>query len=316
MDADLLEADRVQSIVGGFYAVYNYYRYGLSEAVYAGALELELTKRGHHVARELAISVSYRGQHVAWQRLDMVVDDAVIVENKATEKLSPNAKPQLVSYLRASSFEVGLLRRHPLPSAYVRLPDPPNRGYAMAMAVQHGEWTAELARALPDDGNRYEVLDGELFVTPAPALLHQRALLELYDRLKPYVITHGLGEVLLSPADIAFSPKRLVQPDLFVIPEAPSGRRKTWSEVRSLLLAVEALSPTTARADRIKKRRIYQDEGVPEYWIIDLDARVIERWRPEDERPEILADTLVWQPRTEIEPLTIDLEEYFTAVLD
>ena len=111
----------------------------------------------------------------------------------------------------------------------------------MAMPVQQGEWTAELARALPEDGNRYEVLDGELFVTPAPALLHQRALLELYDRLKPYVVAHGLGEVLLSPADIEFSPKRLIQPDLFVIPDAPSGRRKTWREVKSLLLAVEAL---------------------------------------------------------------------------
>jgi Uma2 family endonuclease len=185
----------------------------------------------------------------------------------------------------------------------------------MAMPVQ-GKWTAELARALPDDGNRYEVLDGELFVTPAPALLHQRALLELYDRLKPYVVAHGLGEALLSPADIEFSPKRLVQPDLFVIPDAPGGRRKAWREVKSLLLAVESLSPTTARADRIKKRKIYQDEGVPEYWIIDPDARAFERWRPSDERPEILADTLVWHPRAEIEPLTIDLEEYFTAVLD
>ena len=58
MDAELLERDRVQSIVGGFYAVYNYYGYGLNEAVYAGALEIELTKRGHRVAREVAVSVS------------------------------------------------------------------------------------------------------------------------------------------------------------------------------------------------------------------------------------------------------------------
>ena len=186
----------------------------------------------------------------------------------------------------------------------------------MAMPVQQGEWTAELARALPDDGNRYEVLDGELFVTPAPALLHQRALLELYDRLKPYVVAHGLGEVLLSPADIEFSPKRLVQPDLFVIPDAPGGRRKLWREVKSLLLAVEALSPTTARADRIKKRTIYQEEGVPEYWIIDLDARAFERWRPGEARPEVLAETVVWQARADVEALTIDLEEYFAAVLD
>ena len=186
----------------------------------------------------------------------------------------------------------------------------------MAMPVQQGEWTAELARALPDDGNRYEVLDGELFVTPAPALLHQRALLELYVRLRPYVEAHGLGEVLLSPADIEFSPKRLLQPDLFVIPDAPGGRRKNWREVKSLLLAVESLSPSTARADRIKKRKIYQEEGVPEYWIVDLDARAFERWRPGESRPEVLAETLVWQARADIEPLEIDLEEYFSAVLD
>lgn len=186
----------------------------------------------------------------------------------------------------------------------------------MAMRVQQGEWTAELARALPDDGNRYEVLDGELFVTPAPARLHQRALLALYDRLRPYVVAHRLGELLLSPADIGFSPKRLLQPDLFVIPDAPGKRGKTWRDVKSLLLAVEALSPFTARADRIRKRKIYLDEGVPEYWIIDLDARALERWRPGDERPEILPDTLVWQPRAEIESLEIDLQEYFAAVLD
>ena len=186
----------------------------------------------------------------------------------------------------------------------------------MAMPVQQGEWTAELARALPDDGNRYEVLDGELFVTPAPARLHQRALLEVYVRLGPYVITHGLGELLLSPADIEFSPSRLLQPDLFIVPEEPGRRGQTWRDVRSLLLAVEALSPSTARADRINKRKIYQDEGVPEYWIIDLDARAFERWRPGEARPEVLADTLVWQPRADIEPLTIDLEEYFAAVLD
>lgn len=186
----------------------------------------------------------------------------------------------------------------------------------MAMPVQQGQWTAEMARALPDDGNRYEVLDGELFVTPAPALLHQRALRELYDRLNSYVTAHRIGELLWSPADIEFAPKRLVQPDLFVVPEELGLRRATWSDVKSLLLAVEALSPTTARADRIRKRQIYQDELVPEYWIIDLDARVIERWRPDDARPEILVDLLVWRPRAEITPLTIELETYFTAVLD
>lgn len=186
----------------------------------------------------------------------------------------------------------------------------------MAMPVQQGEWTAELARALPDDGNRYEVLDGELFVTPVPARLHQRALLKLCDRLRPYVAAHRLGELLLSPADIEFSPKRLLQPDLFVIAEAAGQRGQTWRDIESLLLAVEALSPSTARADRIKKRHIYQDQGVPEYWIIDLDARAVERWRPGDQRPEIVVGTLAWRAHADIEPLEIDLDAYFAAVLD
>jgi len=78
MVGELLEAERVYSIVGAFCAVYNYYGYGLSEAVYAGALECELVDRGHEVARELAVAVSYKGRHVAWQRLEMVVDGRVI----------------------------------------------------------------------------------------------------------------------------------------------------------------------------------------------------------------------------------------------
>src|SRR5205814_10355737 len=84
MRTDLLEAGRVHSIVGGFFAVYNYFGYGLSESVYSGALELELVGRGHQIAREVAVSICYKGIDVAWQRLDMVVDNRVIVENKAT----------------------------------------------------------------------------------------------------------------------------------------------------------------------------------------------------------------------------------------
>ena len=119
MRGELLEAERVHSIVAAFFAVYRYYGFGLNESVYAGALECELSGRGHQVVRELAVSVSYHGQHVAWQRLDLVVDDAVIIELKATEKLSPAAKSQIVSYLRASRFVVGvLLHFGPTPKFY------------------------------------------------------------------------------------------------------------------------------------------------------------------------------------------------------
>ena len=64
------------------------------------------------------------------------------------------------------------------------------------------------------------------------------------------------------------------------------------------------------------KRRRYQRAGVPEYWIVDADARTIDRWRPSDERPEVLSEALVWQPETDVAPLPIDLVQYFTEVHD
>jgi len=186
----------------------------------------------------------------------------------------------------------------------------------MVMPASETVWTAEMARALPDDGKRYEVLDGELFVTPAPSGDHQFALKALYDRLNPYVVAHGIGVLLWSPADIEFSPHRLVQPDLFVAPLNEGKRPRTWRDVRGLVLAIEALSPATAHADRQRKRRIYMEEAVDEYWIVDLDARLFERWRKGDTRPAVLGEMLEWQPRAEIAPLVIDGSAYFAEVLD
>ena len=127
MKGELLEAERVHSIVGAFFKVYNYYGSGLSESIYAGALGYELSDRGHDVVRELLVAVSYHGRHVGWQRIDMVVDKAVIVENKATERLSPNARPQLINYLCVTPFQVGvLLHFGPRPKFY-RFVDSPKR---------------------------------------------------------------------------------------------------------------------------------------------------------------------------------------------
>lgn len=185
----------------------------------------------------------------------------------------------------------------------------------MAMPAQSLDWTAAAAIALPADGNRYEVLDGELFVTPAPSWRHQAALEALGALLRPYVMAHQLGWMLRAPADIVLSPRVLVQPDLFVVPIRPEGAPVAWSDVTSLLLAVEVLSPSTARADRHRKRQIYQAFGVPEYWIVDVDAQCVERWRPDDERPAILAGQLVWQPHEEIAPLVLDLPASFAEML-
>ena len=185
---------------------------------------------------------------------------------------------------------------------------------AMPAGIQDQEWTVERALALPHDGNRYEVLDGELFVTPSPTWGHQSAIGALHSLLRAYVRAHGLGWTMLAPADIVFSPRRLVQPDLFVVPWREGGAPRAWTDVKSLLLAVEVLSPSTARADRHSKRLIYQSERVPEYWIVDADARLIERWRPGDERPEIILDELTWRPREDVEPFRLPLEPFFKEV--
>jgi GxxExxY protein len=126
----LLEADRVGSIIGAFYAVYNYYGPGLAESVYAGALEEELKAREHHVVRELLVSVQYHGHHVAYQRLDFVVDEKVVVELKATERLSRFAEQQLIAYLRATEFQVGLLLHFGSAAQFHRFVDSQKRRFA------------------------------------------------------------------------------------------------------------------------------------------------------------------------------------------
>jgi Uma2 family endonuclease len=172
-------------------------------------------------------------------------------------------------------------------------------------------WTAEMVRALPDDGKRYECVDGELLVSPAPNFPHQRIVGSVYRRLYEYLRGTTLGEVCFSPADIELDRPTLVQPDVFVVPLGAAGPPRTWRDIEGLLLAVEVLSPSTARYDRIVKRGKYQRAGVPEYWVVDIDARLVERWRPGDERPEILAESLVWRPGAAAEPLTLELPALF-----
>jgi Uma2 family endonuclease len=184
----------------------------------------------------------------------------------------------------------------------------------MGMPASHKMWTADMVDALPDDGNRYEVIDGELLVSPSPSMLHQRALIELAFLLRPHVQKIGGLELFVAPTSVRFSDVREVQPDLFVIPRFPGRPVKRFEDVGQLTLAVEVLSPTTARADRYTKQRLFQSERVPEYWIVDPAARLVEQWRPEDEEPEILVDMISWQPRAGSEELVIDLQQYFRTV--
>ena len=185
---------------------------------------------------------------------------------------------------------------------------------AYAPPPDPGRWTAEMLGTIPADGNRYEIIDGDLYVTPAPSPTHQRACAELCKVLWPYLDLHGIGELFFSPIDVEFAPDTMVEPDLVLFPAlaGPLPPRLRGSD--GALLAIEVLSTSTARSDRQEKRALYQRERVPEYWIVDLDARIVERWRPADARPEILAEALTWLPSGASEPFVMRLPEYFARV--
>lgn len=175
-------------------------------------------------------------------------------------------------------------------------------------------YTREEVLALPEDGNRYELVHGELLVSPSPRWRHQRVVLELAVRLRDYARRYALGEVLVSPADISFGGRSdvLVQPDVFVV--GPEYRGETeWGVIRSLALVAEVVSPGTARFDRFTKRRLYQEMRVPLYWILDADRRRAEVWTPEATAPVFQEELLTWHPTGCAEPLVMPLAELFEA---
>jgi len=167
-------------------------------------------------------------------------------------------------------------------------------------------YSADMVRALPEDGNRYETVHGELLVTPAPRYAHQFVIRELLVRLHEYLKGHPVGEVLTSPADISWAPDVLVQPDLFVV-RADEAAAFNWTSVKHLLLAIEVLSPASRRSDRFTKRRVYQEYRVPAYWVVDIDARTIEVWTPEAAFPVVERDRVIWRPQAAADSLEIPL---------
>jgi Uma2 family endonuclease len=143
-------------------------------------------------------------------------------------------------------------------------------------------WTYEDYAALPNDGKRYEIHAGELVVTPAPASDHQVVLMRLLRVLDRHVEAHGLGLVLPAPLDVILTedPREttVVEPDIvhLAVDRLPALRRR--GVVGPPTLVIEILSPGTAATDRGTKRGLYARHGVPHYWIVDLDRRVLESY--------------------------------------
>jgi Uma2 family endonuclease len=183
-------------------------------------------------------------------------------------------------------------------------------------AIEGRRWTAAEVRALPEEpGKHYEVIDGELFVSPGPSTAHQRVAFELQRLLDAHLRHPRTAYVLAGPGEVEADPFTLVQPDVFVVGPENGRCPEDVTSATDIHLIAEVLSPTSGRRDRVKKRQLYQRMGV-EYWIVDPEARLVERWMPQDARPEVLDAQLKWSGSDVGGPLDIDLAELFAESLD
>ena len=182
------------------------------------------------------------------------------------------------------------------------------------MARQKVILTYEDYRKLPDNGTRKEILGGELFVTPAPTPRHQHVVGIMYAALRTHTDSRHLGEALTSPIDVVLSPTDVVQPDIVFIAQR---RRDIIGEAAihgAPDLVVEVLSPGTAAIDRGRKMQAYARATVPEYWIVDPEAHVIEVYSLEGATYRFAgrAEHGAWTPDS-FPGLVINLETLWTG---
>ena len=181
----------------------------------------------------------------------------------------------------------------------------------MAVATQL-EWTLELLHRLPDDGNKYELVRGELFVTPPPGDEHETILAKLSEILTPYVRAHRLGHVYRPKSVMRFEGSE-VEPDLMVRAPHPDrrGEDSDWTRAPIPSLVVEVASDATRRRDRNQKKALYLDAGVAEYWIVDSVARTITVVRRTGDA--VVSDRMNWSPDGASSPLEFPVEEIFSV---
>ncbi len=168
----------------------------------------------------------------------------------------------------------------------------------------------------PDnDGIRKEIIEGELFMTPAPSTLHQLILLKLAKLLDDYVGENKLGTLLISPCDVIFSNINVFQPDILFVSEENSAILTDIHIKGAPDLIVEILSPTTEKTDRIYKKRIYEKFGVKEYWIVDPEEQNVEIYVLKRKKLQLfhLADSDHSIRSHLFQDLEIELQSIFTS---
>ncbi|MGH7637272.1 MAG: Uma2 family endonuclease [Gemmatimonadaceae bacterium] len=176
------------------------------------------------------------------------------------------------------------------------------------MALDTQPWTLDMLHRLPEDGNKYELIRGELFVTPPPTGEHENVIGILHEILAPYVRDHRLGRVYRPHAVVRVDDSE-AEPGLFVRAQGPR-IGNDWQKAPLPILLVEVLSPSTRRRDFHQKRSFYMDVGIPEYWVVDPEERVVHVFAAGGE-PRVESDVLRWRPTGTTEPLEIALPELF-----
>jgi len=154
----------------------------------------------------------------------------------------------------------------------------------MAQTAQTIQWTYEDYLAFPEDGKRYEIIEGDCFMSPAPRTRHQQVSRNLLTILHTYLKRTKLGEVFDAPADVIFSDTNIVQPDLLVVLAARTSiiTEKNIQGVPDLV--IEILSETTRKMDEVVKKKLYERHGVLEYWIVDPELALVKIYRLTDGR--------------------------------
>ncbi len=177
----------------------------------------------------------------------------------------------------------------------------------MLMQRATAAWTVAQRDRLPPDGNKYEVLDGALLVTPSPTLRHQFIARALWLLLEPYVEEHALGIVFALDTDVIDGDRNEVVPDTVVYPFTRETAPESWATAPRPILVAEIRSVSTWRNDVGPKRTFYESIAVPDYWIVDGDARVVTvvRGGHVDRR---VTDVLRWHPTGASRPLEIDVQ--------
>jgi len=181
----------------------------------------------------------------------------------------------------------------------------------MPMAQKTRKWTLAELHRLPDDGNRYELVRGELFVTPPPSPDHEELATVLHEILAPFVRTHRLGRIYRPRAVIQAGGSQ-AEPDLMV--RVPKRVPPAWNKAAVPILVVEVLSDSTRRRDQVQKRKHYEEIGIPEYWIVDGEERTIRIVRT-GEADIVTAERLDWRPAGAPESLVIDVRSLFREAL-